>query len=369
MKILVVMGTRPEAIKLAPVVTALRRRKEFGVLVCATAQHRELLDQVLRVFRLKPDIDLDLMTKGQTHGALYRRVHASLGPILGNLRPSLVIVQGDTTTALAAARCASERGIPVAHVEAGLRSFDLKDPYPEELNRTTIDRVAALHFPPTPAARANLAREGVRGDAVYTTGNTVVDALRSARGRARPAARGKTEVLVTLHRREIHGAPLRRVCAALTALVKARRDLTLLYPVHPNPAVATESKRLLRHPRIKLLKPLAYPEFLALLKRAAFVVTDSGGVQEEAVSLGKPLLVVRANTERPEVLRSGAGRLTGLDPKSLTRWTERLLDEPALRRKMSGAKNLYGDGRASARVAAGIAHWFGLGPRPKDWKP
>ena len=369
MRILVVMGTRPEAIKLAPVVDALRRRKGLRTYVCATAQHRELLDQALALFGLKPDFDLDLMRAGQTPDAVAGRVTRSLGPLLGRLKPDMVVVQGDTTTAAAAALCAARRGIPVAHVEAGLRSFDFADPCPEELNRVLIDSIASLAFPPTPAARANLAREKPGKRLVIMTGNTVVDALHSAEGGKAPGRHPSQEVLITLHRREIHGKPLRRIYKTLLELVRRHENLSFVYPVHPNPLILKTAKRLLRHPRIRLLAPQPYPDFLALLTRCLFVVTDSGGVQEEAVCLGKPVLVVREKTERPEVLSSGAGRLVGLDPEKLSFWTGRLLKDPALRRRMSRVRNPYGDGRASRRVAAGIAHWFGAGPKPDDWEP
>ncbi len=372
MKVLVVMGTRPEAIKLAPVAAALRRRKGLRTFVCATAQHRELLDQALKLFSLKPDFDLDLMRPGQSPGALAKRAAASLGPLLDGLRPDMVVVQGDTTTAAAAALCAFERNIPVAHVEAGLRSFDLNDPFPEERNRIVIDSISSLIFPPTPAARHNLLKENLRGRMMFMTGNTVVDALNvfnSAEGGKAPKPLTPHEVLVTLHRREIHGNPLKRIYRCLLELVKQHENLLFVYPVHPNPLILKTAKRLLRHPRIRLLPPLSYPDFLAQLKRCLFVITDSGGVQEEAVCLRKPVLVVRAKTERPEVLSSGAGRLVGLDPRKLAFWTGRLLRNPALFRRMSRAPNPYGDGRAARRVAAGVAHWFGLAPRPADWKP
>lgn len=373
MKILVVMGTRPEAIKLAPVVAALRRRKGLRTYVCATAQHRELLDQVLRLFALKPDFDLDLMRPGQSPDAVAKRVLASLAPLLVRLKPDMVVVQGDTTTAAAAALCAYKQGIPVAHVEAGLRSFDFNDPYPEELNRVLIDLLSSLLFPPTPGARANLTLERLTGRRIFVTGNTIVDALHWARRRARRAQAappaGVKEVVVTLHRREIHGAPLRRIYSALLKLVQTHAELVLVYPVHPNPAIMKAARGLLKHPRIRLLKPQTYIEFLGLLERASFLITDSGGLQEEAVCLGKPVLVVRDKTERPEVVSSGSGRLVGLDSRRLTLWTARLLKNPALFRRMSRAPNPYGDGRASERVAAGIAHWFGLAPKPKDWEP
>mgnify|MGYP001567982476 CR=1 FL=1 len=373
MKILVVMGTRPEAIKLAPVVAALRRRKGLKTIVCATAQHRELLDQALRIFKLKPDFDLDLMRRGQSPDALAKRVFAALDPLLARLKPDMVLVQGDTTTAAAAALSACKRGIPVAHVEAGLRSFDFNNPFPEELNRVAIDLVSSLVFPPTPAARANILRERLGGRLVIMTGNTVVDALRWTKRRAarsRISSRpGSKEVLVTLHRREIHGPPLRKIYTALLTLVRKHENLVLLYPVHPNPKILKISKRMLIHPRIRLLPAQPYLEMLGLMKRASFVITDSGGLQEEAVCLGKPVLIVRNKTERPEVITSGAGRLVGLDPEKLIRWTGKLLNDAALHRRMSRVRNPYGDGRASQRVAAGVAHWFKLAPKPKDWKP
>lgn len=368
MKILVVMGTRPEAIKLAPVVTALRRRRGFTTLICSTGQHRELLDEALRPFGLRSAHDLKTMRPGQTPDALAKRIFTALGPLLKRVKPDLLVVQGDTTTAAVAAVSARERGIPVAHVEAGLRSYDFADPFPEELNRVAVDLLASILFPPTPAARANLERERLSGRTLVTTGNTVVDALRRL-GRGARSARGAREVLVTLHRREIHGAPFRRVCAALLSLVEKHPDLTLVFPVHPNPAIARDARRLLRHPRVRLLEPLSYPAFIQALKRSLFVITDSGGVQEEAASLGKPVLIAREKTERPEVLACGAGRLVGRDPKRLTLWANRLLTRPALRRAMSRARNPYGDGRAAERVAAGIAFWFGRGRRPADWRP
>ena len=371
MKVLVVMGTRPEAIKLAPVVTALRRRKGLKTYVCATAQHRELLDQVLNLFALKTDFDLDLMRPGQSPNFVAKRVLSTLSPLLARLKPDMVVVQGDTTTAAAAALCACEHGIPIAHVEAGLRSFDFDNPYPEELNRFVIDVLSSLLFPPTPLARTNLVRERLGGRTVITTGNTIIDTLRWAQRRAgrvrsNPPA-GVKEVLVTLHRREIHGAPLRRIYTTLLELVRKHEELVLVYPVHPNPAVLKTAQRILKHPRIRLLAPQPYMKFLRLLERASFVITDSGGLQEEAACLGKPILIVREKTERPEVTSSGAGRLVGLDASKLSLWTGKLLNSTALHRRMSRVRNLYGDGRTSQRVAAGIAHWFGLSSMPKNW--
>lgn len=348
MSVLVVMGTRPEAIKLAPVVKALRKRR-IKTMICATAQHRELLDQAMRLFGLKADFDLDLMRRNQTPKQVAKRVLSALAPVLKRAKPDMVVVQGDTTTAAAAALCAAENGIPVAHVEAGLRSFDLNDPFPEEQNRVLIDALSSLAFAPTKAAMTNL------GGGAVLTGNTVVDALRSVKIKA---GSSRTEVLVTLHRREIHGKPFASVCRSLLRLADAHENLTFLYPVHPNPAILKSAKSLLRHPRIKLLPPQPYPAFLALMKRAAFIVTDSGGVQEEAICLRKPLLVMRKKTERPEVISCGAGVLLGHDPKKLELWTGKLLKNPRLFRRMAGAKNPYGDGRAAERVAAGVARFL-----------
>ncbi|MBI3289547.1 MAG: UDP-N-acetylglucosamine 2-epimerase (non-hydrolyzing) [Elusimicrobia bacterium] len=358
MNILVVMGTRPEAIKLAPVVWALRRRKRLRTFVCATGQHREILDQMLRTFQLKPDYDLAVMRRGQSLDEVTRRVLSALPPVMARVKPGLVVVQGDTTTALAAALCATHHRVPVAHIEAGLRSFDPAHPFPEERNRVLIDHLATLHFPPTSAAKANLAREGIRGAGVVLTGNTVVDALTWALARSRPiprAARGQREVLVTLHRRESFGKPLESIFRALMTLVRRHPDLVLTYPVHPNPRVVLSAKRLLRHPRIRLIKPQPYLDFVRLMGQAEFLITDSGGLQEESISLRKPVLIVRKTTERSEVVTAGAGRLVGLNPKKLIDWASRLLKSQALYRRMRRAPNPFGDGKAAERIASAIA--------------
>jgi len=360
MNVLVVMGTRPEAIKLSPVVKALKRRKGFKTLVCATAQHRELLDQAMRMFKLKADFDLNVMRRNQAPKQVAKRVIKALGPVLAKAKPNMVVVQGDTTTAAAAALCAAENGIPVAHVEAGLRSFDLNNPFPEEINRIFIDSISSLVFPPTQIAKNNLIREKLHGRSMVVTGNTIVDALRTAEGGSSEAISPYKEVLITLHRREIHGKPLKTIYRCLLELVNLHGNLQFVYPVHPNPLILKTAKRMLRHSRIRLLPPQPYPSFLGLLKRCAFVVTDSGGVQEEAVCLRKPVLVMRAKTERPEVISCGAGVLLGHDPRKLALWTGKLLKNPALFRRMARAKNPYGDGRASERIASGIARALGL---------
>lgn len=374
MKVLVVMGTRPEVIKLAPVVSALKKRAGLSALVCATAQHRQLLDQMLSVFGIVPDFDLNLMEKGQSPDRLASRVLAALAPVLARVKPSLVVVQGDTTTALAAALSAYYHRIPVAHVEAGLRSFDENNPYPEEKNRVVIDHLAALHLAPTALAVANLRKEGLSGRGVFLTGNTVVDALHWARARRGVVsgksilAPGQKQVLVTLHRRESFGAPLEGVFRALKSLVERHEELVLVYPVHPNPEVRLTARRMLRHPRIRLIEPLSYLEFLDLMNASYFLLTDSGGLQEESVCLHKPVLVVRKTTERPEVIAVGAGRLVGLEPRGIVSWCSRLLRDAALHQRMSRSGNPYGDGRAGERSATACAYWLGLCPRPRDWR-
>ncbi len=319
---------------------------------------------------IKPDYDLNLMRPAQTPEAFARRCTVALRPLLARLRPNLVVVQGDTTTAAVAAICAGEQNIPVAHVEAGLRSFDLNDPFPEERNRFTIDALASIVFPPTRAAKANLEKEKVRGRLMILTGNTIVDALHavnSAEGGKAPGRNTQHEALVTLHRHEIHGRPLQSIYKCLMELVEVHPSLSFIYPVHPNPLILKTAKRMLRHPRIRLLPPQPYGDFIKLLKRASFVITDSGGVQEEAVCLHKPLLVLRDKTERPEVVSCGGGVLLGRSPRNLALWTGKLLKNPSLFHRMARARNPYGDGRASERVASGIAFWFGLAPRPRDW--
>jgi UDP-N-acetylglucosamine 2-epimerase (non-hydrolysing) len=299
-------------------------------------------------------------------------VSTALGPILAQLKPDMVIVQGDTTTAAAAALCAFERGIPVAHVEAGLRSFDPANPWPEEMNRVLIDRVASLRFAPTRWAKENLLREGLE-EGAFVTGNTVVDALRWALRQPKephpllrsipPSAR---VVLCTLHRRESFGAPLRGMLGALKRLAEIRPDVLVVFFIHPNPEVR-RAARGLDHPRVRSVPPAPYPSFLSLLRRADLVLTDSGGLQEEAPSLHKPVLVARKVTERPELLAAGGGTPVGTDPGRIIREACRLLDDRRLYAKMSSARNPFGDGRASERIARAVLWHFGLGPKPRDW--
>ena len=371
--VVVSFGTRPEAIKMAPVVAALRAREgDFRCVVCVTAQHRDLLDQVLPLFGLVPDIDLDLMRPGQTLNDVTARVVASMDRVLAETEAEAVVVQGDTTTAMATAMAAFHREIPVAHVEAGLRSGRMDAPFPEEMNRVVIDRLATWCYPPTPGADAWLASEGVAADRRLVTGNTAIDALLDLRARLdtvevpireRLADVGRL-VLITAHRRESFGAPLREIFAALEALALAHPDVTFVYPVHPNPHVQGPAYEHLTAPNLVLVPPVHYGELAWLLDRAELVISDSGGLQEESPTLGKPLLVLREVTERPEVVDAGAALLVGTDRARIEAEATRLLGDPAARAAMGRPRLLFGDGHAGTRIAAHMA-----GEDPAPWVP
>lgn len=361
MKILAVMGTRPEVVKMAPVVRRLSRETGVRLRLCVTAQHRGLLDLALRAFSLRPHIDLDLMRPGQSPSAVLCRVIAGIDKTLRAEKPELLLVQGDTTTVLGAALAAFDLKIPIAHVEAGLRSHDLSDPYPEEGNRVTVDHLARLLFAPTALARRNLIAEGVAPEKITLTGNTVVDALRWAARRPHrwdnPVLRaldpGARLAVVTLHRRESFGEPLERVLRAVAQAAERLPALTWIYPVHPNPEVR-RAARLLRRSRVRLTPPLGYLDFIGLLKRAEFVVTDSGGVQEEAATLGKRVLVIRKKTERPEIL-GREGTLIGTSPEKFLKEAARL--ESSRGGVGGGFKKTFGDGRAAEKIARAIRAW------------
>ncbi|WP_445192491.1 non-hydrolyzing UDP-N-acetylglucosamine 2-epimerase [Sphingomonas sp. Tas61C01] len=362
-KILVVFGTRPEAIKLFPVVTALLATPGLTVRTCVTAQHRGLLDQVLAIAGLVPDLDLDLMEPGQSLDRLTARLLTGLGEVMDAERPDRVIVQGDTATAMAGALAAYYRKIPVAHVEAGLRSGDIYHPWPEEVNRRIVAPIANLHFAPTETAAAALARENI-AMGVHVTGNTVIDALHwtSARIAGDPAiaaglddvaARfaGKRIVLVTTHRRENFGGGMAAIARAIGRIAE-REDVAILFPVHPNPNVVTVMDEILGdHPRIARIEPLDYPHFIRALDLCHLALTDSGGVQEEAPAFGKPVLVMRDTTERPEGIEAGTARLVGTDEARIVSEVFRLLDDNAAYAAMARAHNPFGDGRASERIA------------------
>ena len=370
--VLVVFGTRPEAIKLAPVIRALACSGDVRVEVCVTAQHREMLDSMLESFDIVPDHDLDLMQAGQDLNGFTSRALPRLQATLKAVAPDYVLVQGDTTTAFVTALAAFYEGIPVGHVEAGLRSFDLANPFPEEANRALISRLADLHFAPTPTAAANLRAEGIPSARILTTGNTVVDALMIDGAKTRafrdPLLReslarlreGDTAVVVTTHRRENHGEPLLTLCAAFTALVERHEGLHLFYPVHMNPKVRAVVTERLRHPRAHLLPALDYFDLMGLLRRSSFVLTDSGGLQEEAPALGKPVVVLREVTERPEAVEAGVAVLAGTATDSVVREATRLLVDARHYAAMSRGSGVYGDGRASERIVAAIRHKFGI---------
>ncbi len=362
LRVLAVAGTRPEAVKLAPVVRLLRRDRAFSVRLLATGQHRRLFDGALSAFGLRPDEDLRLMKPGQSPAAFLALARRGVDRALARRPADLVLVQGDTATAAAAALAAFRRKVPVAHVEAGLRSGDLAAPYPEELHRIAIDRVASVHLAPTAAAKAALLKEGRSAAGIYVTGNTGVDALLMTlkRGAKKPARR--TAVL-TLHRRESHGPVLAGLLGAVVAAAKRLPDVQWLCPVHPNPAVRAAYAALPAKGPFRLVEPLPYAAFVRALAGAAFLVTDSGGIQEEAPSLGLRYVVLRAVTERPEGLGRW-GTLAGLDPARV----ERAIVKAAGLPRPKPGRNPFGDGKAAPRVVAALKHWAGLGPRPADFR-
>jgi UDP-N-acetylglucosamine 2-epimerase len=354
-RLFVIVGTRPEAIKMAPVIQRLRRESDrFDVTLCATAQHREMLDQVLDLFGLKPDVDLDLMRHDQSANELAARIFATLDPLLAERRPDWLLVQGDTTTAMCASLAAFHRRIPVGHVEAGLRTGDLDRPFPEEMNRRVIDVVSRAYFAPTERAAAALRAEGAPPETVYLTGNTVVDALQQLAARDGPAPE-EDLVLVTAHRRESFGEPLDRILSAVARLAGAFPGTRFLHVAHPNPSVASAMRRGAAPPNVERVEPLDYRGLLKVLRRCRLVLTDSGGIQEEAPTFGKPVLVLREKTERPEGVEAGIARLVGTDEEAIVREASRLLSDEPARRAMVATRNPYGDGKAAERIADVLA--------------
>jgi UDP-N-acetylglucosamine 2-epimerase len=369
LKVLTVFGTRPEAIKMAPVIDALKAKSSTEVVVAVTAQHRQMLDQVLDLFGIHPDEDLDLMQPGQTLSGLTSRILQGMDAVIAKHRPDIVLVHGDTTTTLATSLAAFYNRTPVGHVEAGLRTGDLYSPWPEEANRKLTGALASLHFAPTERSRSNLLAEGIDADRIHVTGNTVIDALLGVTSRisldgalmATLAAQfrfldpGRRLILVTGHRRENFGDGFERICKALASLSE-RDDVQIVYPVHLNPNVREPVHQYLsgKH-NIHLIEPLDYLPFVYLMRQAYIILTDSGGVQEEAPSLGKPVLVMRETTERPEAVAAGTVSLVGVDEASILDSAVRLLDDADAYRKMSEAHNPYGDGRSAARIADIVA--------------
>ncbi|EOF4704838.1 UDP-N-acetylglucosamine 2-epimerase (non-hydrolyzing) [Klebsiella sp. RHBSTW-00484] len=369
MKVLTVFGTRPEAIKMAPLVHALARDPHFEAKVCVTAQHREMLDQVLKLFSIVPDYDLNIMQPGQGLTEITCRILEGLKPVLESFKPDVVLVHGDTTTTMAASLAAFYQRIPVGHVEAGLRTGDLNSPWPEEGNRTLTGRLATYHFAPTETSRQNLLQENIADAQITVTGNTVIDALFWVRDRVLSnealsselterysfLGNGKKMILVTGHRRESFGRGFEQICHALAEIAANNPDVQIVYPVHLNPNVSEPVNRILGHvDNVMLIEPQDYLPFVWLMNRAWLILTDSGGIQEEAPSLGKPVLVMREMTERPEAVSAGTVRLVGTDSQRIVDEVTRLLQDESAYQAMSRAHNPYGDGQACHRILSAL---------------
>ena len=362
-KIICVIGTRPEAIKMAPIILALKQESTLNVRVLATAQHRHLLDQVMSMFDIVPDIDLNIMRPNQDLTMLTARLLLDLDDVLLAEKPDIVLAQGDTTTVMTVALVCFYHKSPFGQVEAGLRTWDMQNPFPEEMNRVIAGRLAKWHFAPTESSRQNLLREGVADADIIVTGNTVIDALLSVADRDAelPVELDPTKrlILVTAHRRENFGEPFERVCRALLALLERNPDVQVLYPVHPNPNVRDTAHRLLgSHPRVVLCDPLDYLPFVAAMKRAYLILSDSGGVQEEAPALGKPVLVLRHETERPEAVDEGVVKLVGTDFDAIVSEAQLLLDDETAYRAMARGVSPYGDGHAAERIVKVLRDYF-----------
>jgi UDP-N-acetylglucosamine 2-epimerase (non-hydrolysing) len=378
-KVLLVFGTRPEAVKMAPLVRALRETPWCRPFVAVTAQHREMLDQVMDLFGLKADFDLDLLQPGQTLSDVTSRAVSGLTPIMVDLKPDAVVVQGDTTTTFAGALSAFYQKIPVVHLEAGLRTDDPYSPFPEEVNRRLTTQLASAHMAATSLSASNLFRDGIRAESVYVTGNTVIDSLHWIASQ-KPAynderleaieASGRRVLLVTAHRRESWGEEMGNIALALRDIAEKYSDVDVVFPIHKNPLVRDSVVPIIGMlPNVAIFEPLNYGSFSRLLGRSTIVLTDSGGVQEEAPSLGKPVLVLRTTTERPEAVSAGTARLVGTDRSAIVSSVSTLLDDPFAYAAMANATNPYGDGLASARTVAAIAHFFGFSARPDDFAP
>ena len=372
-RVMTIFGTRPEAIKMAPLALELSRRPQIDALCCVTAQHRQMLDSVLDIFRLVPDFDLNIMEPRQTLSTITSKCLLGMEEVLEQARPDLVLVHGDTSTTFAGALAAFYHRVPVGHVEAGLRTYDKYSPYPEEMNRRMVSAIADLHFCPTPSNRDNLAREGIE-QGVFLTGNTVIDALQTTVVKDFHFSEGvlndldyvnRKVILVTCHRRENYGTPMAHIMTALRRVADAFPDVELVYPVHLSPVVQEAAHQYLDgHPRIHLIAPLAVDEMHNLMARCHLVMTDSGGLQEEAPALGKPVLVLRRETERPEAVAAGTVQLAGTEEEPIFQMASRLLTDPAAYAAMAHAANPYGDGRACGLIADAIEYRFGLRAQP-----
>ena len=377
MKIMTIFGTRPEVIKIYPVLDALDKNGLFKSVVVSTSQHREMIDDLLKLFLIKLDHDLNIIQENQSLVDISNRALSGLDPLLKQYQPDLVLIQGDTTTAFIGALAAFYHKIPVGHVEAGLRSFDKMHPYPEEINRRLISLVTDLHFAPTMQNAQNLHREGIDPTKIFVTGNTVIDSLLYIASRNRQTLNDYLPmetlnshrlILVTAHRRENWGEPLQNLCYALKELTRTFSDVEIVYPVHLNPNVRkTVFTILANEKRIHLLAPLPYEPFVEAMNNAYLIITDSGGIQEEGPSLRKPILVFRKVTERPEGLATGGVKLIGLERENVVQEASQLLEDQSAYKNMIADHNPYGDGHASERIVQAILHYFNLGPRPNDF--
>ncbi|MEG0876129.1 MAG: UDP-N-acetylglucosamine 2-epimerase (non-hydrolyzing) [Oscillospiraceae bacterium] len=377
-KVMSVFGTRPEAIKMAPLVLELAAHPEFESLVCVTAQHRQMLDDVLSSFKITPDYDLNIMQSGQTLADITSRVLQGIGGVLREAKPDLVLVHGDTTTTFAGALGAFYEQIPVGHVEAGLRTFDRYSPFPEEMNRCMVARLAGLHFAPTAQNAKNLRNENIEAN-IFVTGNTVIDAMAYSVGDGSFSTKALQEldfsagrvITLTCHRRENYGEPMENIFSAVARLARDFPDIQIVYPVHLSPAVREAATRNLGDiPNIRLLEPLDAMEMHRLMSKSFFVMTDSGGIQEEAPALGKPVLVLRRETERPEAVSYGTVSLVGVEENAVYDAARELLTDPDVYDRMAKATNPYGDGHACARIAEAILFAFGeRDVRPEDFRP
>lgn len=378
-KVMPVFGTRPDAIKMAPLVLELKKRPEFETVVCVSGQHRQMLDTVLDIFKLKPDYDLNVMRDRQTLTQITSNILCGIDEVLSREKPDLVLVHGDTSTAFTAALAAFYHKIKVGHVEAGLRTYDIHSPFPEEMNRRFVGLTAALHFAPTAANRENLLRESVPQETVYVTGNTEVDAIyhlvQDNYQFHDPVLRtldfqNKRIIPMTAHRRENLGEPLEHICRAAKRITELFPDTHIVYPVHLNPAVGEVAARILGDaPQVSLIDPIGADDMYNLLARASLVLTDSGGVQEDSTALHKPCLVLRTETERPEAVETGAIALAGTQEEKIVSLAKTLLTDEAVYGRMVSARNPYGDGRASERIADAILYSFGgKGSRPADFE-
>ena len=376
-KVMSVFGTRPEAIKMAPLVLELQRHEEIESLVCITAQHREMLDSVMEQFGVTADFDLDIMSKGQDLTDITMRVLDKMRGVLREAKPDVVLVHGDTTTTFAGALAAFYEKIPVGHVEAGLRTYDRWSPFPEEMNRSLVGRIATLHFAPTASNEGNLKREAVSGS-LYVTGNTVIDAMAyTVRGEQFTSPElnaidfaGKRLIALTCHRRENYGEPMAQIFTAVAELAKRNPDVLIVYPVHLSPVVRDAAKQHLDGiENIHLIEPLDAMDMHRLMAKSFFVMTDSGGIQEEAPALGKPVLVLRRETERPEAVEAGTVKLAGTETDAILSLAQELLDNQEAYDAMAKAVNPYGDGHACPRIAQAILHHFGKGEAPAPFVP